>query len=175
MGKSTRRGAAFGAALLAGALVLAPSAMADTEGPGEGEHTDAPPAPEGDIHGTVDPTARPLTLQDSLPRIYRFACEDRVATALQAAYRTAATFNRDVAIIATSDDFPDAMAAAPLADALSAPVLLNPGGKAKLDDRVLQYLDTFNVKEVILVGGTQIFGASIYDGLSTGMSYLPHG
>lgn len=161
MGKFTRRGAAFGAAVLTASMAFSGSAAfaatSDSSGPieidGDPEH--------------VDPLEGPA--------IWRFADEDRVGTALQAAARTNLPWGESVgeyvgqtAIIATTGDFADALAAAPLADLLDAPVLLdNPGGN--VDGRVADYLTTGNYKgyghgedfeNVVLLGGTDVFAES---------------
>lgn len=142
MGKITRRGAAAGAFALAGALVFSGSAFAaDTDG------------------GPVDIDGTPY-VQTGIndPNIWRFADDDRVSTAIQAAERTKGTWGK-TAIIANSEVFADALAATPLADVKDAPVLLSkPGGE--VDARVISYLKANNFRHVTLVGGSDVFGAS---------------
>ena len=57
----------------------------------------------------------------------------------------------DVAVIATGEDFPDALCAGPLAKSLNAPVLLTEVNV--LDSNVKAELKRLGVKEVYIVGG----------------------
>lgn len=136
MGKFTRRS---GAALLAGAMVLTPLAA----------HADDDSMPI--IDGEVD------VVGENAPEIWRFAGSDRVTTAVEAAERTNGVWGNTV-IIANTQVFADALAAAPLADVIDAPVLLsNPG--SSISAATMAYIndDENGVENVILVGGRDVF------------------
>ncbi len=148
MGKITRRGALAASAAIAVALGGAVGASADVDG------------------SPIDIDHDPENVERLTgPAIYRFADEDRVGTALQAARLTNLPWG-NTAIIATSEDFSDALAAAPLADLIDAPVLLNKSSSALRGD-VLNYLKDNGFDEVILVGGTDVFGNSVRTQIET--------
>ncbi len=65
----------------------------------------------------------------------------------------------DTAVIATGDNFPDALSASPLAKKYNAPILLT--NSKKLDPKVDAELDRLNVKNIILVGGTNAISNNI--------------
>lgn len=138
MGKFTRRS---GAALLAGAMVLTPLAA----------HADDDSTPI--IDGPRD-----IEIQYG-PDVWRFAGPDRVTTAVEAAERTSGW--GDTVIIANSQVFADALAAAPLADAIDAPVLLSNPGPWISSATAAYIADATNgVDNVILVGGRDVFPES---------------
>jgi len=141
MGKIARRSTAAGALVLAGALAFSTAAAANIDG--------SPINVDGDPDTVTQPGD---------PDVWRFADADRVGTALQAAQRTELPWG-DTVIIANSSVFADALAAAPLADALDAPVLLNAPGNSLRGD-VLNYA-TSAFSNVILVGGTDVFGNAV--------------
>lgn len=143
MGKFTRRS---GAALLAGAMVLTPLAA----------HAD------DDSQPIVDDT--PEVSVPGGPDIYRFAGPNRVLTSIEAAERTEGIWG-DTAIIANTEVFADALAAAPLADVIDAPVLLsNPG--STITPATAAYAAA-NFDTVILVGGRGVFGEAAVTQLQT--------
>lgn len=141
MGKLARRSAVISAAALAGALALSTAASANVDG----DPIDIDGNPEVSVPGGPD--------------IYRFADVDRVGTALQAAQRTDLPWG-DTVIIANSQVYADALAASPLADTLDAPVLLNAPATNSLRSDVLSYA-TSEFENVILVGGTDVFGNGV--------------
>lgn len=145
MGKLTRRSVLAASAAVAVALGGAVGASANIDG------------------SPIDIDGPPDVVTSGNPSIYRFAGPDRVSTALQAAMRTSIVATPsgwgDTVIIATSDDFADALAAGTLADVLDAPVLLNPTGNSLRSD-VRAYVNA-NFDNVILVGGTGVFGDSV--------------
>lgn len=143
MGKIARRTTAVGAFTLAGALALSTAASAD---PVDG--------PLIDIDGDPD------VWTSEAPYIYRFADETRVLTAIQAAERTDRDHWGDTVIIASSESYTDALAAAPLADAVDAPILLSPNGDS-IDGDVLDYIADDGFDRVILVGGTDVFSNDV--------------
>lgn len=144
MGKLTRRGSIIGTAALAGALAFSSTAFA------------AGGMVDGDPIATDDAAE---VIQDVGPDIYRFADNNRVGTSIKAAENTERSHWGETAIIANSQVFADALAASPLADVLDAPVLLsNPG--ATVSSAVVSYLTANGFTNVILVGGTDVFGDS---------------
>jgi len=96
---------------------------------------------------------------DGRPRI---AGRGRVQTGLglaRAGFPSGAT----TAVLANSVNFPDALAAAPLAAALGAPLLLNPPDA--LDPDVASELTNLGVQDVILLGGTSAQSSAVEAGL----------
>lgn len=80
----------------------------------------------------------------------RLAGDDRIATATEVAH-AAYPEGADTALIAQAGDFPDALAAAPLARQRRAPVLLTDGDE--LSPRTRQALDELGVNKALIVGG----------------------
>lgn len=152
MGNYTRRGAA--ALLAAGAMVVTPLAAANA----------------ADRDDMINWDGAPEIDREYGPNIWRFASYDRVATSIEAAKRADDMWGADgesgpdysggkFAILATTSHFSDSLAAAPLADELNAPIILNgPGG---LDGRVKQHLLAYGFDGVILAGGSDVFPASV--------------
>lgn len=70
----------------------------------------------------------------------------------------------DVAIIATGDNFPDALSAAPLAGKYNAPILLT--DPDKLDKSLYDELVRLKTKKVFIVGGTGVISKDIEDELT---------
>lgn len=104
-----------------------------------------------------DVTARPAL------RVERVAGGDRIATAVAVSRRTNAI--ADVAVIARADDFPDALAGAPLATALGGPLLLtNP---SSLDAAVAGELDRLGVREAVLLGGEAALSPAVAAALTS--------
>lgn len=81
----------------------------------------------------------------------RLAGDDRVSTAADVAH-AAYPEGADTALIAQAGDFPDALAAAPLARQRGAPVLLTDGDE--LSPRTRQALDELGVNKALIVGGS---------------------
>jgi putative cell wall-binding protein len=92
---------------------------------------------------------------DGNKHLYRVAGTDRIATAIKLMNASNKRWGKTV-IIARSDIFPDALAAAPLADVLDAPVLVSKPGSS-IDSRVLSAIDARHFDTVILLGGTGVF------------------
>lgn len=95
---------------------------------------------------------------EALPTENRIAGEDRIQTAVQisqANFRTGA----DAVLLARSDDFPDALAGAPLAYKYHAPILLTE--VTELPDSVLQELKRLNPRKIILLGGTGAISTTV--------------
>ncbi len=88
----------------------------------------------------------------------RAAGPNRLLTAIalsNAAFPTGA----DAAVVARDRDFPDALAAAPLATAAGGPLLLNP--QDHLDEDVADELERLGVSTVYLMGGAAAQGADV--------------
>lgn len=66
-------------------------------------------------------------------------------------------------IVASSENFPDGLAAASLAGALRAPILLTT--KDRLDPTIAAFVRDNNVREIIIMGGTAAVSASVESGL----------
>lgn len=76
----------------------------------------------------------------------------------QAMYESA-----DTAILVKADNFPDALAAGPLAYALNAPILLTPTGS--LDPVTRQELIRLGVKDIIIMGGNLVVSQAVEEEL----------
>lgn len=148
MGKKIRRGAtaATVAAFTAAALAMG----------GTAAYADTPVTPK-------NPQALDTSLDGNTGNqasFYRFASSNRVLTALFSAQNS--TGWGTTAILASSADYSDALASAPLADLLNAPILLaNENGS--LDPQVKAYLATF--ENVIIVSGTGVIPQSTADAM----------
>lgn len=140
MGKATRRGAIAASAAIA-ALAITPLAS-------------AAPNITPNIPGALDKTIVGSTGNQST--FFRFAAKNRVLTALFAAQNT--TGWGDVAILASSKDYSDALAAAPLAEILSAPILLA-NADGSLDPQVKSYLAN-NFNYVVIASGPGVIPES---------------
>ncbi len=84
-----------------------------------------------------------------LGSITRIAGADRIATAIALADQSA---RADVVVLASATNYPDALAAAPLAGVHSAPLLLT--GATRLDPRVGSAIERLGATTVVLLGGT---------------------
>lgn len=146
MGNKTRRGAIAASVAVTTAAALAFGGSA---------------AFAADDSPIIDEDTAELT-QPGGPNLYRFADKDRVLTAIEAANATGGVWG-DTVILASSSDahYADALAAAPLADAVDAPVLLTePGGS--VNPYVIDYLEAHEeVSNVILASGTQVLTAGV--------------
>lgn len=102
------------------------------------------------------------SIDNNLDNLFRVAGPDRVSTSIKlmdstTKWNTAAKADR--AIIATSEDFADALSAGPLADVYDAPILLSKPG-ASIDSRVVTRLKQKGFNRVTLIGGTGVFNES---------------
>ncbi|MCO8127543.1 S8 family serine peptidase [Acidimicrobiia bacterium EGI L10123] len=115
---------------------------------------------------TSDPESEPEP--DAAPVVVRAAGADRVATSVALADR-AFPDGTDRIVIGRSDAYADALAAAPLAASLGAPVVLSPS--AELPPNVADLVQRLGVDEAVLVGGTGALSADVADDLrSLGIS-----
>ena len=104
--------------------------------------------------------------RDKIPgdMVDRLAGEDRYQTALQVSRelfpleRTA-----DSVVLARGDDFPDALAGAPLAYVLNAPLLLIPPGEIPLEAPVYQEIERVleRGKDIYLLGGEAVISREV--------------
>ena len=82
----------------------------------------------------------------------RIAGSDRVATSLAVYEQNRDVFTSDTVVLARGDQFADALAAAPLAAALKAPVVLTM--PRRVDEQTIDALKRQHVEKVVVVGGT---------------------
>lgn len=94
--------------------------------------------------------------------IRRYSGNDRYETAVEIAHNWGGV---DKIILATGQDFPDALAAGPLAYQEDAPILLT--RKDKLPESVIDYIENIGVGEVTLIGGTSAISQSVENELKT--------
>ncbi len=91
----------------------------------------------------------------TVPTPTRLAGDDRIATALEVAPKAA---NPETVVLATANNFPDALTAGVIADNGGFPVLLTSGAALPAD--VKTFIAT-NATKVIIIGGTTAVPASI--------------
>lgn len=82
----------------------------------------------------------------------RIAGSDRVATSLAVYEQNRDVFTSDTVVLTRGDQFADALAAAPLAAALKAPVILTM--PRRIDEQTIDALKRQHVEKVVVVGGT---------------------
>jgi len=91
----------------------------------------------------------------------RLAGDDRCGTAIEIS--KSGWMQSANVILATGDDYPDALCAAPLAKQLNAPILLN--GKLTLDKRVEAEIKRLGSGNVYIIGGYGVISKDIEDKL----------
>jgi putative cell wall-binding protein len=97
-----------------------------------------------------------------LPAVSRFAGDDRIATAVRTSQH-AFPGGASAVVVARADDYPDALAGAPLAAQLRAPVLLSsPGG---LPQSASDEVRRLGATSAFLLGGTQALSVAVEDDL----------
>lgn len=111
MGKNTRRGLTAAAAGLAAMAIAAPALAADV-----------PSMRDDNDHMTWQ-----WDNYSNTKRLFRVAGPDRIDTAIKLNKSSSKVWSNNC-ILARDDDFPDALAAAPLADVLDAPIYLTAPG-----------------------------------------------
>jgi putative cell wall-binding protein len=94
----------------------------------------------------------------------RIGGKDRYETAIQISKAGWVDKSKSV-VLATGQDFPDALCAAPLAKKLGAPILLNI--KSKLLPEVEQELRRLKVEEITIVGGPGVISDDVLNTLSS--------
>ncbi|MDO4790903.1 MAG: endo-alpha-N-acetylgalactosaminidase family protein [Buchananella hordeovulneris] len=116
------------------------------------------PTPEPSSTPTPQPTPTPEpSVTPATPVVDRIAGDTRIDTALKAAADPA--FDKTVAVLTSGSSFPDTLSAAPLADALNAPLLLT-GGKS-LEKKVLDALKARGTTKVTIVGGDKTVAPAV--------------
>jgi len=104
-----------------------------------------------------------ITLADTpVYSVQRLAGNDRIDTSIAAS--TQGWSSADTVILDESNDYPDAIAATPLAVKLNAPILLT-GGTA-LDSRVIAEIQRLKAKKIILLGGKGCLASAIENNLN---------
>ncbi|WP_377887470.1 cell wall-binding repeat-containing protein [Alkalihalobacillus sp. R86527] len=99
------------------------------------------------------------------PYIDRIAGEDRYDTAVQIAMHERIDGKAKNVVLATGDDFPDALAGAPLAHHLEAPILLTEGDKlTTVTEKAFEILQT---EHVTIVGGTGVISEEVEQYIET--------
>jgi len=103
-----------------------------------------------------------LTFASTAPTVNRLAGQDR--------YETAATIARqwshsDYAILVSGENYPDALASAPLAQKHNAPIVLTTSDS--LPNPTKQALSDLQVNNVIIVGGTGVIAPSVETSLQS--------
>lgn len=127
----------------------------------EGRHNDDCWVPHIDASfGLHSDSFRASGLEERVP-LRRIAGPDRVATALALAAEGSET--ADVAVLAQAGDFPDALAAGPLAIAAGGPLLLTDGDV--LSPSVAAEIERLGVGTVYLAGGESALSADVADAL----------
>ncbi|HHJ98454.1 MAG TPA: cell wall-binding repeat-containing protein, partial [Actinobacteria bacterium] len=111
----------------------------------------------------LTPAAAPAPLPTTYtPPSAELAGPDRVATAVRIAQEGWKT--SEYVVIATSMNFPDALAGSPLAYALGAPLLLTP--PASLAPAVAAEIKALGATRAVVLGGTGALSAAVIDGLA---------
>ena len=90
---------------------------------------------------------------------YRLAGADRYATAAEIAEN--GWTSSDYAVIASGENFPDALCGAPLAAEHEAPILLT--SRYRLEEQTRTQLRRLDVENVFLIGGTGVISSSVED------------
>ena len=93
----------------------------------------------------------------SVYSVQRIAGNDRIDTSISASNK--GWSSADTVILDELSDYPDAIAATPLAVKLDAPILLTKG--TALDSRVISEMQRLKAKKVILLGGTGCLTSAI--------------
>jgi len=100
-----------------------------------------------------DPADPPKT-----PELERLGGETRIETAIEISKR--GWDKSDVVILATANEFPDAMAGVPLAKAVDAPILLTVNGES-LEEIVKEEIARLSPEKVYILGQTEAVNANI--------------
>ncbi|GAB4284454.1 MAG: hypothetical protein Kow0067_06350 [Coriobacteriia bacterium] len=104
-----------------------------------------------------------IKLSSAAPRVKRIAGANRYSTAV--AIRDAHYYGTDHFVIASGEDFPDALCASGLAGALECPLLLTPGDYLPAD--VAASIQAMGDPTVWIVGGPAIIGSTVRNALKS--------
>jgi len=142
-----------------GRVVVLPRAQLD---PRTSYTLNLPQGAVNDMSGNVFAAAHTMSFTTGV-RVVRIAGTDRVRTAIEiskSGFTTAPTV-----VLATSQNFPDALAAAPLARALGAPILLVPA-TTSLPAHLMAEITRLGATRAVIVGGTGVVSAGVAGQLS---------
>lgn len=97
---------------------------------------------------------------------YRFAGQDRYKTAVEIAkaYKDLLKMDIDTIVLASGEDYPDALCAGPLASSKNAAILLTKSKTLSEDTKEYIKANT-NIKNIIIVGGERSISSSVEDEL----------
>jgi putative cell wall-binding protein len=105
-------------------------------------------------------------LEEANFKVRRIAGTDRYETALEVAQFISSEFKEmsvSEAVVATGENFPDALSIAPIAASKGMPILLSP--KDSLPDRVIAYLTEHKVTKTYVVGGVGAISETVMNRL----------
>jgi N-acetylmuramoyl-L-alanine amidase/putative cell wall-binding protein len=108
--------------------------------------------------GIADGIERYLAADPITPRETRIEGPDRYATAAEAA-RTAWPSGAETVIVASGEQWPDSLAAAPLSRKLDAPVLLSPA--AGLASATAEAIASLGPERIVMLGGEQALASIV--------------
>lgn len=91
--------------------------------------------------------------------VQRIHGDDRYHTAAKIAIRSHGGYSNENVVLATGNDFPDALAAAPLAYSMDAPILLT--GKNSLPAYTEIAMDLLDTSHVTIIGGTSVISKQV--------------
>lgn len=104
------------------------------------------------------------------PHIERVSGKDRYHTAASIAIHSHGGYTTENVVLATGTDFPDALAAAPLAYMLDAPILLT--GENKLPDITKNMLTLLETSHVTIIGGTGVISTAVEEYLEDDLGIM---
>lgn len=105
-----------------------------------------------------------MTINAYAAEVDRLSGDDRYETAIKISKSGWIKGSSQYAVLATGEDFLDALCAAPLAKKLGAPILLN--GPEELDSRVSEELTRLGAKTVYIIGGESAISEKVEDELT---------
>lgn len=110
-----------------------------------------------DFSAETSATTKPLTTPGDAENTYRLAGTDRYATSAEIALDGWTT--SDYAVLASGENFPDALCGSPLAGKYKAPILLT--SRDQLNDKTRSVLTKLGVKEVFIIGGPNVVSDAV--------------
>ncbi len=116
-------------------------------------------------YGLVQVDAALAAIMTPSPQVFRLEGSDRYATALSVSRSMFETGTATTTVIASGENFPDALAASSLAGAYGGPLLLT--RRTSLPAGLLGELARIGTTRVVIVGGTPAVDPSVAEALST--------
>jgi subtilisin family serine protease len=116
-------------------------------------------------YGLLQMRAALDALEAPSPQVFRLEGPDRYATTLAVSRSVFDTGTATTTVIASGENFPDALAASSLAGACGGPLLLT--RTSSLPDGLLDELARISTTRVVIVGGEAAVGASVSEALMT--------